>query len=400
MVVAVEREFNERERVLSLAAVISTCFGVGISFGIGFPLTALTFEEWHQPKWMIGLAGAAPAVAVFIALPLLSRLITKVGAVRAIGSGCVIGSIGFLALYMFQSPVAWIVIRLLMSAGFALPWLAGETWINAVAREEMRGRVIALYAIAFFSGYAVGPLLLRALGISGFEPFAAAATITMLSGLPIVLGRRLAPPLQHDGTQSIVWAMQLAPAAMVAAFMGGFAEITNLSLIPNVALAAGWSQDAALGLLTVMTIGGILLQYPLGWLSDKMRRINLVVCTGLLFILFSLMLPWALGDAVAAFVVMFLIGGMILGFYALGLAIVGERIGAADLAAVNAAYIVMYQAGALVGPIVSGIAMTEKPVYGFVATVVGLTVVSGALVVVFDRWEQRRARRVSRGDHG
>jgi hypothetical protein len=88
---------------------------------------------------------------------------------------------------------------------------------------------------------------------------------------------------------------------------------------------------------------------------------------------------------------MFLIGGMILGFYALGLAIVGERIGAADLAAVNAAFIVMYQAGALVGPIISGIAMTEKPVHGFVATVVGLTVVSGALVVAFDRWEQRRA---------
>ncbi|MBS0253143.1 MAG: MFS transporter [Proteobacteria bacterium] len=400
MVAAIEREFNERERVLSLAAVISTSFGVGISFGIGFPLTALTFEDWHQPKWIIGLAGAAPAIAVFIALPLLSRLMTKVGAVRAIASGCVIGSIGFLALYMFPSPLAWIGIRLLMSAGFALPWLAGETWINAVAREDMRGRVIAVYAIAFFSGYAVGPLLLRGLGISGFEPFAAAAAITMLSGLPIVLGRRLAPPLHHDGTQSFVWAMQLAPVAMVAAFMGGFAEITNLSLIPNVALAAGWSQDGALGLLTVMTIGGILLQYPLGWLSDKMHRVGLVVCTGFLFILFSLMLPWALGDRVAAFVVMFLIGGMILGFYALGLAIVGERIGASDLAAVNAAYIVMYQAGALVGPIVSGIAMTEKPVHGFVATVVGLTIVSGTLVAVFDRWEQRRARRLSRSDHG
>lgn len=400
MVVAVEREFSERERILSLATVISTSFGVGISFGIGFPLTALTFEDWHQPKWMIGLAGAAPAIAVFIALPLLSRLITRVGAVRAIASGCVIGSIGFLALYLFPSPSAWVVIRLLMSAGFALPWLAGETWINAVAREEMRGRVIAIYAIAFFSGYAVGPLLLRGLGISGFEPFVAAAAVTAVSALPIVMGRHLAPSLNHDGTQSLISAIRLAPVAMVAAFMGGFAEITNLSLIPNVALAAGWSQDAALGLLTVMTVGGILLQYPLGWLSDKMCRINLVIYTGLLFVVFSLMLPWALGDSVAAFIVMFLIGGMILDFYALGLAIVGERVGAADLAAVNAAFIVTYQAGALVGPFVSGIAMTEKPVHGFVATIVGLTVVSGILIVAFDRWEQRRERKSSGGDHG
>lgn len=392
MAAAAECEFTARERVLSLAAVISTSFGVGISFGVGFPLTALTFEYWHQPKWMIGLAGAAPAIAVFIALPLLSRLIARLGAVMAIGSGCVIGAIGFLALHAFQSPWAWVVIRLLMSAGFALPWLAGETWINAVAREDLRGRVIAIYAIAFFSGYAVGPLLLRGIGISGFEPFAVAAAITALSGVPIVVGRHLAPSLNHDGTRNFVSAILLAPAAMVAAFMGGFAEITNLSLIPNVALAAGWSQDAALGLLTIMTVGGILLQYPVGWLSDKMSRINLVVYSGFLFVAFSLVLPWALENPVAAFVVMFLIGGVILGFYALGLAIIGERVTANDLAAVNGAFIVMYQAGALVGPLISGVAMTERPVHGFVGTVVGLTVISGFLVVVFDRWERSRAK--------
>ena len=60
MTCTVDRQFTDRERVLSLAAVISTSFGVGISFGIGFPLTALTFEDWHQAKWMIGLAGAGP----------------------------------------------------------------------------------------------------------------------------------------------------------------------------------------------------------------------------------------------------------------------------------------------------------------------------------------------------
>jgi MFS family permease len=176
----------------------------------------------------------------------------------------------------------------------------------------------------------------------------------------------------------------------MAAFMGGFAEITNLSLIPNVALAAGWSQDAALALLTVMTVGGIALQYPLGWLSDQVSRIQLVVYCGLLFIVFSLLLPCALTNSAAAFAVMFLIGGVILGFYALGLAIIGERISPGDLAAVNAAFIVMYQAGALLGPIISGIAMTEQPVQGFVATIVGLTILSGALVIGFDRWERSR----------
>ena len=67
----------------------------------------------------------------------------------------------------------------------------------------------------------------------------------------------------------------------------------------------------------------------------------------------------------AAIIVAFLIGGVILGFYTVGLAIIGERVGANDLAAANAAFLVMYQAGAIVGPIVAGIAMTTSPVTGF-----------------------------------
>jgi MFS family permease len=389
MTAAAECEFSARERVLSLAAVISTSFGVGISFGIGFPLTALTFEDWHEPKWMIGLAGAAPAIAVLVALPLLSKFIMRVGPVMAIASGCVIGSIGFLALSTTSSPSMWIVIRLLMSAGFAMPWLAGETWINAVAREDLRGRVIAAYAMAFFTGYAVGPVLLRILGISGFAPFLAASVITALSGLPIIFGRHLAPAFTYDGKRSFGSAFFLAPAAMVAAFIGGFSEIINLSLIPNVALAAGWSDDSALTLLTVMTIGGILLQVPMGWLSDKVSRLNLVVWCGLGFIVLCLMLPWALTDAFAAFAVMFLVGGVTLGFYSLGLAVVGERVGAEDLTAANGAFIIMYQAGALLGPIISGIAMTERPVNGFVGTIVGLMVISGAALIALDHWDRR-----------
>ncbi len=385
MASAVDREFTDRERVLSLAAVISTSFGVGMAFGIGFPLTALTFEIWHQPKWVIGLAGAAPSVAILIALPLLSRLITRYGPVPAIVSGCVAGAFGFLALWMFANPWVWIAVRLLMSAGFALPWLAGETWINSVARENQRGRVIALYAISYFLGYAVGPFLLETTGVEGLLPFISAAILTALSCLPIYVGRHLAPTFRDEGQKDIVSAFRLAPAAMMGSFIGGFAEITNLSLIPNVALAAGWSQDAALGLLSTLIAGGVALQMPIGWLSDKMRRIDLVVALGVAFIALIFVLPWVLGNYVAASIVVFSLGGVVLGFYSLGLAIVGERVSAIDLPAANVAFIVTYQGGALLGPIASGIAMTTSPILGFVTTMIVLMAVSGAVVMLLDR---------------
>jgi len=384
--------FGSRQRLLSLAAVCSTSFGTGISFGLGFPLTSLTFENWGQPAWMIGVAAAAPPFAILLSLPIAPFVIARLGSVAAILLGCLIGGLGFIALGLFQSPWAWIAIRVLMSAGFAVPWLAGETWINVIARDESRGRVIAIYAIVFFTGYAVGPVLLQMLGLTWPWPFIVAAAVTALSALPIVLGRRLAPPMAHDdGSANVASAMRRSPVAMVAAFIGGFTEITILSLIPNVALAAGWSENLALAMLTVTTMGGILLQYPIGWLSDLVSRFAMMIAAVIFFIGLALALPFALGDPFTGLVTAFLIGGVILAFYALGLAIIGERLTGNELTAANAGFIIMYQLGGLIGPLFAGIAMTDNAIQGFIVIVIVTMVISGAALLIFDRIECRRA---------
>jgi MFS family permease len=174
--------------------------------------------------------------------------------------------------------------------------------------------------------------------------------------------------------------MRLAPAAMAGAFIGGFAEVSNMSLMANVALAAGLPQNEALGLLTAMTAGGIVLQFPIGWLSDKVSRFALTVAIAIAFILLTLLLPLALTIPTAGLAVVFLLGGVILGFYTVGLAIVGERVGIADLAAANAAFIVLYQAGAILGPLTAGVAMTAAPVMGFVLAMTAL--MSGSLILL------------------
>jgi len=163
-----------------------------------------------------------------------------------------------------------------------------------------------------------------------------------------------------------------------------------------VALAAGLSQRDALLLLSVMTLGGIALQFPIGWLSDKVSRFAVTVVLALAFIALVLTLPLVLTTPVAARTIAFLLGGVILGFYTLGLAVVGERVGANDLAAANAAFLVMYQAGSILGPLSAGIAMTVAPVTGFVATMVGLMIVCILAVVFLERRDHRKAQSANR----
>lgn len=389
MTISTDLSLDTRRRLLSLSAVIATSFGVGLLFGVGYPLTALTFEGWQQPKWLTGLASAVPALGVLLALPLVPRLVARLGPVNAMVLGCLVGAIGFLALFLWQEPWAWIAIRFAMSAGLAVPWLTGETWINSVSRDETRGRVIAAYAIAFFLGFLFGPVVLGLVGLTGPLPFLAAALAITLAVVPIVVARKLAPPFHHDGAHNLLDAMRLAPTAMAGGFVGGIAEITCLSLIANVALAAGLPQEHALSLVTIMAAGGIILQFPLGWLGDTVPKVPLMLGVAAAFVLMALALPLALTNPVTASVLVFALGGTVLGFYTLSLAIIGERVPAGPLASVNVAFLIMYQIGAIAGPIISGIAMTASPVAGFSVTIAGLVVVCAAGVIYLERTRTR-----------
>lgn len=361
--------FTSRQRALSLAAIIAAAFGIGLSFGVGLPLTSLTFEKWGEPAWLIGLAGATPSFAILLALPLVPRLAARLGAVTSILAGCVMGGLGFLALYAFENAAVWIAIRFLMSAALALPWLVGETWMNTVSSEATRGRVIAMYAISFFLGFLAGPLLLDYSGISGPVAFIAGAAGAVLASIPILLAQRLAPPITHEDDIGVMAALPLAPVAMASAFLGGFAEMSYLSLIPNVGIAAGLDQSHALQMLSILTLGGIILQFPIGWLADKASRVGVTIGLSVLFIGLSLALPFVLPADIPSKAISFLLGGVILGFYTLGLVLIGERVELRYMTAANAAFLVMYQLGAISGPVLAGAAMTVSPVLGFIATV-------------------------------
>jgi MFS family permease len=381
-----QQSLSPRERILSLAAVIAAAFGVGLCFGIGFPLSALTFEAWGEQKWMIGLVGAAPAIAVLVALPFLPRVVARLDPVAAIVGGCMIAAIGFVTLAFLSSSWLWLAVRVVMSAGLALPWLIGETWINTVAREETRGRVISIYAMAFFAGFSSGPLLLDHVGLVGYAAFLAGAVGAAFAGIPILLARNLAPDFTHDVSQNVFSAIALAPAGMMAAFIAGFAEVGNLSLIPNVAIAAGRSEQSALTLLSILTLGGVSLQFVIGWLADKTSRLGVLFVLAFLFIALALLLPWALPLATASPIIVFLLGGVVLGFYTIGLAVIGERVAFQELAAANAGFLVMYQTGAILGPLATGVAMTAAPpIAGFVATMTGLMAISIVLLAILVR---------------
>ncbi|MEO1193871.1 MAG: MFS transporter, partial [Pseudomonadota bacterium] len=231
MSVAAAAALTPRQRSLSIAAVIVSTLGVGVSYGIGYPITALTLEQWGAPSWLNGLIGSAPALAILICLPFFPKLVGWLGTIPAMALGCCAVGIGFLLMPLFPSPEAWLILRLMMGAGLALPWLVGETWINTVTSEQMRGRMLALYAMALFTGFAVGPVILDQVGIDGWTPFLIGAGGIFLAVVPLVLAAALAPRMPKHPETSVFGAIRLVPVATIAGILGGVLEFGHFVLL-------------------------------------------------------------------------------------------------------------------------------------------------------------------------
>lgn len=360
----------------SLFAVLSSTAGLGLAYGIGFTVTSLRFELWGQPGWMVGLAGAAPAFAVLLLVPFGPAIAARVGAAPAMLLGAGVMATTFLLMPVLDSPGWWLVLRVAAGAGLALPWLLGETWINTVSADGWRGRVLAAYTVLIFGGWAVGAQLVNLLGVEGWAVYGAGVAAMALCAFPLVLGRRLAPSLGGPGRFRLRAALALAPVAMAAALVGGVAEFGYIALVPSYALASGLPADQSVHVLTALIVGGVSLQAVVGTLADRMDRVRLLAWLGVALAGGVAVLALAADTFTGSLVAAFALGGVVTGFYSVGLAVLGGRVPVAALAAANAAYLMSYEAGAVVGPLVGGAAIDVWRPHG-------LAVVMAAAGLVF-----------------
>jgi MFS family permease len=326
----------------SLAAIMVTSTMIGMTLAFSFPLLSLVLERHGVTPDLIGLNSAANAVAVFVIAPWLPRLINRLGAVRSMALGQVICIVCFLLLPLEVDLIFWALLRFLIGIGTVLAWVASESAIQALADERSRGRVVGVYATLFCVGYAAGPLLIGVTGSEGWLPFAVCA-----GALALALG-----PL------ALVRGVDQALAAPGAALVFGLVETSCFALLPIYGLRIGYDEAGATLLLALVIAGNILFQLPLGWLADRLSRQRLLLACAAISLAGLPAWPLVLGHPPLAWPLLLIWGGVLGGLYTLSMTLLGQRFCGADLAVANTAFVMMYELGATVGPILGGAAMT------------------------------------------
>ena len=338
----------------SYFAVCGAVISIGLALGVTMPLVSLRLEAWGYDSFAIGVMAATPAVGVLLGASLAGRLAARLGTARLMQLCLLLGALSVAGLAWVQSYAVWVALRLFLGVALTVVFILGESWINQLAVEKWRGRLVALYGTGYALSQLCGPLLLTALGTASDSGFWTGVGL-LIGGSLLLLGRSGAPAVDgHSASgRGLPAFCRKLPAIAWAVMLFAAFEAMMLTLLPIYGLRQGFNQDIALLMVSVVVVGDAALQLPIGWMADRVSRQMLFRGCGVVLLVSSVAIPLAL-HTVLIWPVLVAFGASAGGLFTLSLILIGERYRDDELVRANAHVAQLWGLGCLLGPLSTG----------------------------------------------
>ena len=310
------------------------------------------------------------------------RLLSRVGHIRVFAACGALASAGGLMLFAADHVLVWLVVRAAMGAALALMFAAAESWMNAVLTVEGRGSAISAYHVAAKIALASGAFLAFGSGPTSPEPFMVAAALMALAIVPICLTTTQPPQPPKSEPLDVAALFRLAPAAVTASLVAGLMNTGVLALAPIYSMEL-FGPQAAIVFFAAGWIGSLFLQWPAGWLSDRMdRRLVIAALAGLAAVsavalgAFGADMGFAWSCATFA-----MWGAGALSFHGVAVAHMADRAAPEQLARATSGMLFIWAGGSIAGPVIMGVAVDVFGVPSiFFTAALGMTVLVGAML--------------------
>ena len=328
--------------------------------------------------------------AYFVGFLFASRLapamIRRVGHVRVFAA---LGSFISAALILFPTltdPIAWTLLRVVVGFCFCGVYITVESWLNDASSNETRGRAMSLYLIVQMVGIIAAQALLNLPDPTGFLLFIIPSVLVSIAFAPILLSANPAPVFADAKRMPLVAIYRTSPLGCVSVFLLGGIFSALFGMASVFGTEAGLSVREISIFVAVIYTGGLLCQYPIGWLSDRMDRRTLILALSAFGAVASMAIVPFTGQFGALLVVGFVIGGVANPLYSLAIAYTNDYLRPEDMAGASAGLLFLNGIGAIGGPLVVGWLMAAMGPGGFFAFMGGLM----AMMAAYSAWRMTR----------
>ncbi len=294
--------------------------------------------------------------------PMLIRRVGHVRTFAALGSFI---SAALIAFPLLTDPWSWTVLRILIGFCMSGVYVTAESWLNDAATNETRGKVLSAYMLAQTLGI-IGAQGLLTLGDPATSTlFIAASILVSISFSPILLSVGPVPAAAEVRPMGLVRLYQTSPLGTVGIFLLGAAYATQTGMSAVFGAQIGLSVSRIALFVATLFAGALVLQYPIGWLSDRLDRRRIILGAALIGALACLAGLLTGGGFWALTIAAFFAGGVTTPLYALFLAYTNDYLEPEDMAAASGGLVFTFGLGAIAGPLTAGWAMEQFGPSGF-----------------------------------
>jgi len=353
--------------------------------------------EGFSPE-ITGFVMASYFLGLFIGARYAVWVVARVGHIRSFAAFASVMSVSALTHAIFIEPLAWMFMR--MASGFCMAGMimVTESWLNERATNVTRGRVLSIYMITNYAAAGSAQLLLNVSDPAKFHLFSLASILFSVALIPVLLTRAVAPQPVSIDRMSLRELYRISPLGMLGALCAGLINATFYGLAPVFGREIGLQlSDISIFMATII-LAGLLLQWPMGWLSDRIDRrwiltiVTLLTCVACLLIVYA-----SRGESWLLYAAGILYGSLSFTIYSLSAAHANDFAGSERLIQVAGGLLVTYGIGAILGPIIGSVVMGQIGPAGLFWFSASVTALLGLFSLwrmskraAKRRWEKRR----------
>lgn len=323
-------------------------------------------------------------------------LIRRVGHVRVFAALASFISAALILFPTFPEPLAWMILRVIIGFCFAGVYVTAESWLNNAASNKNRGKALSLYMIVQMIGIISAQGILALGDPSGWILFVVPSVLVSISFAPILLSVNPTPAFATTSRMSLGALYRISPLGCVGIFLMGGVFATQSGMAAVYGSQIGLSVREIAAFVAVIYLGAMMLQYPIGWLSDRMDRRKLILIVAFVGALSAGVGTLLGGHPAALLVVGFAVGGMANPLYSLLIAHTNDFLESEYMASASAGLLFLNGVGAVSGPILAGWLMSVIGPGGFWMVMATLMVT----VAGYALWRMRRRPAPSVEDTG
>jgi len=334
--------------------------------GLQGTLLAVRADQEGFTATLTGLVMSSFFVGFLLGSITTPRITANVGHIRVFAALAALASASILVHAVFIQVPIWIALRFISGYCFAGLYIVAESWLNDRATNETRGKLLSLYMVVSYLGVGAGQLLLNLANPAEYLLFILTSVLISIAVVPLLLSAGSPPAFRESVNISLRDLFRLSPLGLVGIFAVGLVTATFFALGPVYGQRIGLDVKNISYFMAAAVAGTIVLQGPLGALSDRYdRRIVLTIVSLLAAVAAVICIPMSQNSTLMLFLSAALFGGFAFPLYSICIAYTNDHLDPSQMIAASGSLVLISGLGAVLGPVLIASIMERYGVQSF-----------------------------------